>query len=514
MTRQGTIAAVVLVAFLATGCARSKSRTAERPPRVRVEGARILDPDPELLARIESSVPLEEQKSEPVEIEMPETFQPPPGVAEGVTVSLDVIDARATEVLRGLAYQGDVDLVLAGQTDQRVTVRIQDRPWAEALQAVLQAAHLMAEWEGNRVRVLTTQQLQIEEQTAGQLELLRPRTAVIPLYSLLAKDTAKTLTSMLSAAGRIGLDEERNALIITDTSSHIEAIRLAVHQLDTAPLQVMIEAIIVDVTLTDELHYGFDWTLTKVDGDQFTIQQRLTVGAGTNAVTNPGGMAQFTFLGDNWTIGGVYDMLQTFDSAKILANPKVLAINNRKASIEIIEEIPYQELTQTGEGGNIGTTAFKDVGIKLEVTPRIGEDGSLHLDLSVEQSADTGAAINQIPVIQTRRSQSVMTMRDGQIAVLGGLRRHRAVTNEDKIPVLGDIPWLGVMFRRVQTVDVDTELVLFIRAKLVPRHLGLTPREKKLADALDHLDRRPQIERTDPLRRNAKAEEDRTRRVP
>ncbi len=514
MTRQWTIAAVVLVAFLAAGCARSKSRTAERPPRVRVEGAKILDPDPELLTRIESSVPLNELKAGPVEVEAPETSKPPPGVAEGVTVSLDVIDARATEVLRGLAYQGDVDLVLAGQTEQRVTVRIQDRPWAEALQAVLQAAHLIAEWEGNRVRVLTTQQLQTEEMAAEQLELLRPRTAVIPLYSLLAKDAAKTLTSMVSATGRIGLDEERNAIIVTDTLSHIEAIRIAVQQLDIVPLQVMIEAVIVDVTLTDELHYGFDWTLTKLEGDQFTLQQRLTVGAGTNPATNPGGQAQYTFLGADWTIGGVYDVLQTFDNARILANPKVLAVNNRKANIEIVEEIPYQELTQTGEGGNIGTTAFKEVGIKLEVTPRIGEDGTVHLDLSVEQSSDTGAAINQIPVIQTRRSQSVMTMRDGQIAVLGGLRRHRAVTNEDKIPVLGDIPGIGALFRRVQTVDVDTELVLFIRAKLVPRHLGLTPREKKLAEALDHLDRRRQIERTDPLRLNAKTEEDRARRVP
>ncbi|HUU90382.1 MAG TPA: secretin N-terminal domain-containing protein [Phycisphaerae bacterium] len=514
MTRYYIIATIALGAVLAGGCARPKPGTVREPPRVRVEGARILDPDPELLARIENPVPAADLRTGTSEVDLPDPSMPPAGVAEGVTVSVDVIDARATEVLRGLAYQGSVDLVLAGQTDQRVTLRVQDRPWGEAFRGVLQAAHLMAEWDGNRVRVVTTQQLQTEQQTTEQLELLRPRTAVIPLYSLLAKDAAKTLTSMCSAAGRIGLDEERNTLIVTDTSSHVEAIRLAVHELDTTPLQVMIEAIIVDVTLSDELHYGFDWTLTKVEGDQFTLQQRLTVGAGINPAANPGGQIQYTFLGDNWTIGGVYDMLQTFDSAKILANPKVLAVNNRLANIEIIEEIPYQELTQTSEGGQIGTTNFKEVGVKLEVTPRIGDDGAVHLDLSVEQSSDTGAAINQIPVVQTRRSRSVMTMRDGQIAVLGGLRRHRTVTNEDKIPILGDIPWLGILFRRVQTVDVDTELVLFIRAKLVPRHLGLTPREKKLAEALDHMDRRPQIQRTDPLRRNAKIEDDRTRRVP
>ena len=514
MAQHRTTAVLLLVTLLAAGCAGSNSRQADPAPRLRVEGARILDPDTELDAQYEAAVPAAEPIAAPPEAEPLVKSEPPPDVAQGIRVSLDVVDARAAEVLRGLAYQGNVNLVLVGENTNRVTVHLQDKPWTEAFAAVLSAASLVAEWDADRARVLTIDQLRTERDAVDQLERQRPRTEVIPLYSLEAKDSAKTLVSMLSAAGRIGFDEESNALIVTDTSTHIAAVRRAIRDLDRVPPQVMIEAVIVDVTLNDELHYGFDWTFDKAGGDLATIQQRLTVGAGTNAIANPGGQIQFTFLGDNWTIGGVYDLLQSFDNIKILANPKVLAINNRQATIEIIDEIPYQELTQTSGGGQIGTTNFKEVGVKLEVTPRIGDDGNIHLELTIEQSADTGAAINQIPVIQTRRSTSIMTVEDGRIVVLGGLRRHRTATNEDKIPILGDIPGLGFLFRRVQIVDVDTELVLFIRSKLVPRGLNLTTRQRKMAEAIDHIDRRPQIERTDPLRLDAQTEAERARRVP
>jgi len=207
-------------------------------------------------------------------------------------------------------------------------------------------------------------------------------------------------------------------------------------------------------------------------------------------------------------------VLQTFDSVQILANPKVLAINNRQATIQIIDEIPYQELTQTSGGGQIGTTSFKEVGIKLEVKPRIAADGTVHLQLTAEQSAPTGAVVNQVPVIQTRRSTTVMTVGDGRIVTLGGLRRRRAATNEDKVPLLGDIPWLGVLFRRVETVEVDTELVVFIRPKIIPPGTKLTVRERTMAEAIDNVERRPQVIRTDPLRRNIQEEDDRARRVP
>ena len=504
-------AAAAILVLLASGCARPVRPSTDTTPEVRVQGARILDADLEDIAAPPSAA---EVPPEPARAAEPPALAVPPGVAQGVTVSLDCVDARTADVLRGLAYQGNVDLILMGGPEQRVTLHLKEAPWAEAFRAVLNGAGLVTVWEGRRVRVLAAEQFRAARELADRLERQEARTQVVPLQNLYAKDAAPTLTSVLSEGGRIGVDEEHNALLVTDTPSRLESLRAAVRDLDRTPSQVMIEAIIVDVTLNDELHTGFDWSAIRTGGKGVTLRQTLTVGAGTHPVTNPGATLGFALTGDDWTLSAVIDMLQKQDNIKVLANPRVLAINNRRARIEIIEEIPYQVLTQTQQGGQIGTTSFKEVGVKLEVTPRIAADGGVHLQLTAEQSAPTGTAINQIPVIQTRRSETIMTVRDGQVIAIGGLRRHRSATNEAKIPVMGDVPLLGLLFRRAETVDVETELVVFIRPKVIRPGQAPTARERTLADAINHPDRRPQVIRTDPLRLHVKEEDDRARRVP
>jgi general secretion pathway protein D len=427
---------------------------------------------------------------------------------------LDLVDARAVDAVRALAYQGKVDIVLASGADRRVTVHLKDTPWMEAFRSVLAGANLLVLWEGPRARVLTPEQLRQEREMAANLERQQTVTEVVRLQNLLAADAAKSLAPVLSEGGQVGIDEETNTLIVRDRPSRMPAIRAAFRELDRAAPQVMIEALIVDVTLTDELHYGVDWDVARGGKNTVDLLTALTVGAGTNPVTNPGGSLGFTLVDGPWTITALYDALQVHDHIKVLANPKVLAINNRKATIEIVEEIPYQQLTQTSEGGQIGTTDFKEVGVKLAVTPRVADDGTVHLVLSAEQSASTTAAVNDIPVIQTRRAESIMTVGDGQLIVLGGLRRHRTTTQENKVPVLGDLKVVGHMFRRVETADVETELVVFIRPRVIPPGTPLTGRERTLAGALDHVDQRPQLERTDPLRLRVEEEEERRRRVP
>jgi len=505
---------IALAVLLAGGCHRSQARPASGAPHVRIEGARIMEADPE--QHIEQgpvgpaeSAPAAEPPASPGDAKT----EPPP-IAEGVRITLDLVDARATEVLRGLAYQGGVDLVLAGGTDRRVTVRLQDAPWLEAFGAVLSGANLVSEWQGRRVRVLSPDQLKTEREAADRLEHQRLQTEVIALQNLFAKDAASTLAAVLSEAGRIGVDEEQNSLIVTDMAPRIAAIRAALKDLDRTPVQVMIEAILVDVTLSDELHYGFNWTVLKNAGNTVTVKQALRADVGTDATLNPGAAVTFELLASPWSITGIFDLLQTMDNVKVLANPRVLAVNNRQAQIEIIEEIPYQVLTQTSAGGQIGTTSFKEVGIKLGVLPRVAADGTVHVKLSAEESSPTTSTVNQIPVVQTRRGDTTMIVPDGRIVALGGLRRHTRTTNEDKVPVLGDLKGVGFLFRRVETVDAETELVVFIRPKIVRVKQPLTVREKTLAGAINHPDRRPQAIRTDPLRLHVQEEDARTRQIP
>ena len=505
---------IALAVILACGCYRPQARAPKAAPHVRVEGARIMEADPEQDIEQGAVPPALEPGAEAAPAAEEPAKAPTPPVAEALRVTLDLLDARATDVLRGLAYQGGVDLILAGGTDRRVTVRLQDAPWLDAFNAVLSGANLVCEWQGRRVRVLSPDQLKTEREAADRLEHQRLQTEVIALQNLFAKDAATALASVLSEAGKIGVDEEQNSLVVTDMAPRIEAVRAALKDLDRTPVQVMIEAILVDVTLSDELHYGFNWTVLKNAGNSVTIKKALKTGVGTDASTNPGASVTFSLLDSPWTITGVFDLLQTMDNVKVLANPRVLAVNNRQANIEIIEEIPYQVLTQTSAGGQIGTTSFKEVGIKLGVLPRVAADGTVHVKLTAEESSPTTSTVKEIPVIQTRRADTTMIVPDGQIVALGGLRRHTRTTNEDKVPGLGDLKGVGFLFRRVETVDAETELVVFIRPKIIRPRQPLTAREKTLAGAINHPDQRPQVIRTDPLRLHVQEEDARARRIP
>ncbi len=516
--RGAAVAAALLLLAGVAGCAGrfAPGRARDDGPEVRIHGARILAPDPEHAVEPPPLPPFygEEDPEGRLEADLGPAG-PPAGVGEGVIITLDLVDTRAVDALRSLAYQGEVDMVVAGGGDVRVTIHLKDAPWLEAFEAVLDGAHLVAQWEGRRVRVLTAEQMAAERAVDENLERITPSAAVIRLQNMLAKDAASALAPVLSATARVGVDEETNTLLVSDTPRRLSLLRRAAERLDRLPPQVMIEAIIVDVALEDDLAYGFDWTAIKQGGDTMTLGQALSTAAGTNPATNPGGFVTFVLGGSDFTITGLLDFLQSHDNTQVLANPKVLAINNRTASIEIIDEVPFQQLTQTSGGGQIGTTEFKEVGVKLLVTPRIAADGSVHMELNAEQSNQTGAVGAQgVPVINTRRSSTTLTVRDGQTFVLGGLRRVRTAVTEDKVPFFGDIPGLGALFRRNVSVEVETELVIFIRPRIVRPGATLTRREATLAGAIDHPDRRPQILRSAPLRCDVEGQDEDRRTVP
>jgi type II secretory pathway component HofQ len=141
-------------------------------------------------------------------------------------------------------------------------------------------------------------------------------------------------------------------------------------------------------------------------------------------------------------------------------------MNGQEANIDIVEEIPYQQLT-LGEGQTTATTLFKEVGIKLKVKPQINRDGSVVLNVAPEQSFRTGESIDSVPVISTSKSNTTFIIKNTETAVIGGLIRETDSQSEYKVPLLGDIPVLGYLFKRSDKQKVRTELTIFITAKVV-----------------------------------------------
>jgi len=284
-------------------------------------------------------------------------------------------------------------------------------------------------------------------------------TDVFKLNFANAREIEKTISKLLSRDGKVGIDNRLNSIVVIDTTTNLEQISRVIERLDVKAPQVMIEALIVNVKLTDELKMGVDWT--KLGTSSVFFSQGLSV----TGSTNPFGKLTFSTTPGNWSIDGLIDFVKTNKDVRILANPKVLVLNNHTATIDSVEEIPYKELSETSAGGSIGTVSFKEAGIKLEVTPQITDDGHIIMHIKPEQSAQVGTFTienSETPVIETRKTDTTLRVRDGQTIIIGGLRKSEPSVVESKIPILGDIPFIGVLFRKVDTDQIESELGVFI----------------------------------------------------
>ena len=284
-------------------------------------------------------------------------------------------------------------------------------------------------------------------------------TRVFNLNFANAKEIERTIVKLLSRDGQVGIDERLNSIVVTDLVENLERIGQALGMLDVKAPQVMIDVLMVNVKLTDELKMGVDWTKLGTSNNYFTQGLSIT------GSTNPFGKVTFSSTPGNWNIQGLIDFVETNKDVRILANPKVLVLKNHTATIDSVEEIPYKELSETSAGGSIGTVSFKEAGIKLEVTPQITDDGYIIMHVKPELSAQTGTFIienSETPVVETRRTDTSLRVRDGQTIIISGLRKSEPSVVESKIPLLGDIPLIGVLFRKIDTDIIESELGVFI----------------------------------------------------
>lgn len=317
-----------------------------------------------------------------------------------------------------------------------------------------------------------------------------------------AQDLGQVLQARLSKGGKIASDERTNSVIITDLADSIDKMENLIRSLDVPTPQVLIEARIVDVNITNNLQLGTQidnvFRMPKaysymqngaekfgVDSNGYIWNDPASVLKGDDPVDSRyvtnytqllslapsvgiGTFSTAVMAGDWNIIGNIFAGLEEKD-AKILTNPKLIVLNNQEATIDIIEEVPYQadRTTSTDTGAVTATTSFKQVGLKLKVKPQINRDGTIVLQVEPEQSFRTGESIDGTPVINTSKAKTIMMLRSGETAVIGGLIRETETTTENKIPLLGDIPLLGYLFKTSIKNKGRYELTIFISAKII-----------------------------------------------
>jgi type II secretory pathway component GspD/PulD (secretin) len=299
----------------------------------------------------------------------------------------------------------------------------------------------------------------------------------VTLKFLRAQNLKNALDRMTTEFGSIGVDDNTNSLIICDTKDNLEKIVAEVKKADQTPPQIMIEVIIIDVQLKNDTEIGVDWDFLATENKDVSYRQSLifpnrlsVIGAtdttrGDITAFQPVGLgSELAIVSDD--IRNVVNLLQQKRDVDILASPRVMVVSGQKAEIRTIEEIPYQQITQSSAGGGgssaITSTEFKDVGVTMEVKATVTDESKILVDIKPEQSVSTGASIGGVPVIDKRGVSTTLLMDDGQVVVMGGLRRQETTHVREQVPLLGDLPLIGFIFSNDRTVVDNTELLVLL----------------------------------------------------
>jgi type IV pilus assembly protein PilQ len=411
----------------------------------------------------------------------------------GRTISLNFQDIPVRTVLQIIADYNEFNLITSDTVTGNITLRLDGVPWDQALDIILKVKGLDKRMQGNILMVAPSDELAARE--AKSLQALQQVEELAPLYSeyvqinyAKAGEFAELIknedTSILSPRGSVSVDERTNTLLIRDTAKSIEDIKRMVTILDIPVRQVIIEARMVTVkdNINEELGIRWGITDTNADGDFAssgslagadsataglvpTLSDRLNVNL---PVATPAGTLAFQVarLADGTILDLELSAMEKENKGEIIASPRITTANQKEAYIEQGVEIPYQEAASSGATA----TQFKKAVLSLTVTPHITPDNKIILDLVVTQDTVSDVQSGQAPAIDTQRIGTQVLVNNGETIVLGGIYQQAIISTVSKVPVLGDIPYFGWLFRNTNQFNEKKELLIFVTPRVVTEH--------------------------------------------
>lgn len=407
-------------------------------------------------------------------------------VYEGKAISLNFQDIPVRTVLQLIADFNGFNLVITDSVSGNITLSLEDVPWEQALDIILKVKGLGKRMDGNVLMIAPATELAAKERS--QLESEKEVEDLSPLYAEYIQinyakvaDIATMLSSnkvsLLSSRGAVSTDKRTNTLLLKDTAAVIDSVKEMIAVLDVPVRQVVIEARMVTVSDSVGEELGVKWGLTAAGGDTTTsgtlngiedttsLDDRLNVNLG---VADAAGSIAFQVakLADGELLDLELSALESENKAEIIASPRITTANQQTAYIEQGTEIPYVESASSGAT----SVAFKKAVLSLEVTPQITPDNKVILDLVITQdsvgeyvSTSTGTAVS----IDTQEISTQVLVENGETLVLGGIYQQQITTNIDKVPLLGDIPYLGFLFKSSVENSSKSELLIFVTPRIV-----------------------------------------------
>jgi len=420
----------------------------------------------------------------------------------GERISLNFQDIQVRAVLQLIADFTELNLVASDTVSGRITLRLQNVPWDQALELVLKTKGLDKRQVGNVLMVAPAaeiaererQQIEANKQIAElaplQSEFVRIRYAKANSIVKLFKAGSEDGGSLISPRGSVVVDKRTNSLIITDTATKLAAIRDLIELVDIPVRQVMIEARIVIAQSDATKNLGIEWgggyldssddSIVSVSGDTANVVglNESVINGTQPSVSYPGallvdlGVASNSGFAVGFTSSDLFlsaelSALEAEGEGEVVSQPKVITGDKQQASIKSGTEIPYQESSASGET----TTSFKDAVLALDVTPSITPDDRIMLDLQVNQDS-VGELVPSgrggfIPSIDTTQLNTQVLVGNGETVVLGGVFKTEDIESVNKVPFFGDIPYIGAFFRSESNSYTKSETLIFITPRIL-----------------------------------------------
>lgn len=420
----------------------------------------------------------------------------------GEKLSLNFQDIDVRSVLQLIADFTDLNLVASDTVAGNITLRLQNVPWDQALDLVLKTKGLDKRQVGNVLLVAPADEIAARErqelESQKQIAELAPlRRELIQVNYAKAADMAKLFQSVTSAdgsadvRGSITVDDRTNSIIAYQTQERLDELRRIIAQLDIPVRQVMIEARIVEANVNYDKALGVrwggasrrgNWSLYGKDGatsfedgqaflpgtdtvGDFTLEEGVApvpfVDMGVAASTSGIGIG---FLTDNLVLDLQLSAMESSGNGEVVSQPKVVTADKETAKILKGQEVPYQEASSSGAT----STSFKEAALSLEVTPQITPDNRIIMEVKVTKDApDFQRAINGVPPINKNEVNAKVLVSDGETIVIGGVFENTQTKAVEKVPFLGDLPYLGRLFRRDIVQDNKTELLVFLTPRIM-----------------------------------------------
>lgn len=453
-----------------------------------------------------------EKKTEPAKPQTSETDTSEPNLAEtrqpvlkvspnkdsgkgsGETFSLQIQDAEIMQVLDMLGELSGLNILTGQGVTGTITANLKNVTPAQALQAILRSRDLTSEKEGDFVYVMTPAQFEQKKKSN--------RKVITKLYTpfyVSAKELQTLVTPILTenigiisltTPSEVGISPDEtsaggdsyaqtDAILVRDYPEVLEEVDRLLETMDVPPMQVVIEAMIISVKLSDDMRFGVNFAMLSGDNKNLVVDGNGRIlnnasgfpGSGSSSIVPPTGQfladvagLKYGFLhGD---ISGFIEALEDITETNLIASPQLRALNKQKAELIIGDRISYSTVTQNGTT-SIQNVNFLDSGIVLNMRPFITPDGQIRMEIHPERSSATINPQTQLPDLQTTEVTTNVMVHDGHTVVIGGLIEERVSDAKNQVPFLGAIPVIGNAFRQKREIMDRTELIVLITPRIV-----------------------------------------------